>query len=349
MKFLIFGTGDYYNRYKKWFPAKEVLALLDNSEKKQNTKIDGIQVLPPEEGVRLPYDAIVILSFYIKEMRRQLQSLGVPKEKIYHFYDLHGLIYREDRKKPEIFYGNAGKLIEDHSLLKETVLFLSQDLELGGPALALFYAAKALKKQGRNVLFASMIDGKLKERLLKEEIPIIVDANLQIGAMRDITWIRDFLLIICNTINYHVFLSERNSRIPIIWWLHDSPFFYHGVKKEILESIDRTNLLVCSVGPVPGKAIQAFLPDLKIKELLYGVEDSGSIFEQKNPKVPRNSRSVHFVTIGYIESRKGQDILVQAVLSLPENLRKHARFSLVGQNSSVFAQNLIEITKVFRK
>ncbi len=345
MKFLIFGTGDYYYRYKKWFPAKEVLALLDNSEKKQNTKIDGIQVLPPEEGVRLPYDAIVILSFYIKEMRRQLQSLGVPEEKIYHFYDLHGLIYREDRKKPEIFYGNAGKLIEDHSLLKETVLFLSQDLELGGPALALFYAAKALKKQGRNVLFASMIDGKLKERLLKEEIPIIIDTNLQIGAMRDITWIRDFPLIICNTINYHVFLSERNSRIPIIWWLHDSPFFYHGVKKEILESIDRTNLLVCSVGPVPGKAIQAFLPDLKIKELLYGVEDSGSVFEQKNPKVPRNSRSVHFVTIGYIESRKGQDILVQAVLSLPENLRKHARFSLVGQNSSVFAQNLIEITK----
>lgn len=33
MKFLIFGTGDYYERYKKWFPPKDVLALLDNSEK----------------------------------------------------------------------------------------------------------------------------------------------------------------------------------------------------------------------------------------------------------------------------------------------------------------------------
>ncbi len=345
MKFLIFGTGDYYKRYKKWFPSKDVLALLDNSEKKQNTQIDGIQVLPPEEGIKLPYDAIVILSFYVEEMRRQLNLLGVSEEKIYHFYDLHGLLYRDEKKKPEIFYGNAKELIGDQRLLKETALFLSQDLELGGPALALFYAAKALKKQDRRVLVASMIDGKLKEKLLEEGIPVIVDANLQIGTMKDITWIKDFSLIICNTINYHVFLSKRDSEIPVIWWLHDSAFFYHGVKREVLKSIDRTNLLVCSVGPVPERAIHEFLPDLKIEKLLYGVEDSGSAFGQEKPMSSEGSRRIHFVTIGYIESRKGQDILIQAVLSLPEKLRKQARFSLVGQNSSAFAQNLMEITK----
>lgn len=345
MKFLIFGTGDYYERYKKWFPSKDVLALLDNSEKKQNTQIDGIPVLAPEEGVKLPYDVIVILSFYVKEMRQQLYRLGVPEERICHFYDLHGLICREDKKKPEIFWGGARELTEDKARLKETILLLSQDLELGGPALALFYAAKALKKQGRRVLLASMIDGKLKERLLKEEIPVIVDANLQIGTMKDITWIRDFSLIICNTINYHVFLSKRDSEIPVIWWLHDSPFFYHGVRKEILESIDRTNLLVCSVGPVPEKAIHRFLPDLKIKKQLYGVEDTGSASRRDRPKDSKGGGSIHFVTIGYIESRKGQDILIQAVLSLPKSLKKRAKFSLIGQNSSAFAQDLMEITK----
>lgn len=345
MKFLIFGTGDYYKRYKKWFSSKDVLALLDNSEKKQNTRIDGIRVLPPEEGIKLPYDVIVILSFYVEEMRRQLNLLGVSEEKIYHFYDLHGLLYRDDKKKPEFFYGNAKELIGDQRLLKETVLFLSQDLELGGPALALFYAAKALKKQDRRVLVASMIDGKLREKLLEEGISVIVDANLQIGTMKDITWIKDFPLIICNTINYHVFLSERDSAVPVIWWLHDSAFFYHGVKREVLKSIDRTNLLVCSVGPVPERAIHEFLPDLKIEKLLYGVEDFGSAFGQEKFISSEDSRRIHFVTIGYIESRKGQDILIQAVLSLPETLRKRAKFSLIGQNSSAFAQDLMEITK----
>ena len=63
MKFLLFGTGDYYERYKKWFSREDTLALLDNSLAKQGTWIDGIRVLSPEEGVKQPYEAIVILSF----------------------------------------------------------------------------------------------------------------------------------------------------------------------------------------------------------------------------------------------------------------------------------------------
>ena len=72
MHFLLFGTGDYYNRFKKWFPRENVLALLDNSPVRQHTLVDGIEVLPPSEGIKLDYDSIVILSFYIKEMRQQL-------------------------------------------------------------------------------------------------------------------------------------------------------------------------------------------------------------------------------------------------------------------------------------
>ena len=75
MKFLLFGTGEYYNRYKIWFARKEVLALIDNSKEKQGQYIDGILVISPED-VQLyrqyEYDAIIILSFYIKAMKTQL-------------------------------------------------------------------------------------------------------------------------------------------------------------------------------------------------------------------------------------------------------------------------------------
>ena len=43
MHFLLFGTGDYYNRFKKWFPRENVLALLDNSPVMQYTIVDGIK------------------------------------------------------------------------------------------------------------------------------------------------------------------------------------------------------------------------------------------------------------------------------------------------------------------
>lgn len=49
-----------------------------------------------------------------------------------------------------------------------------------------------------------------------------------------------------------------------------------------------------------------------------------------------------FVTIGYIEWRKGQDLLVNAVIQLPKELSEQAEFMLIGQNTSLMAQELAE-------
>lgn len=67
---------------------------------------------------------------------------------------------------------------------------LSHDLELGGPALALYHAAGVLRKYGYDVVFASMIDGTLGKRLVKDSIPLVVDVNLQIETMADVKWIK---------------------------------------------------------------------------------------------------------------------------------------------------------------
>ncbi|MDD6627668.1 MAG: glycosyltransferase family 4 protein [Lachnospiraceae bacterium] len=336
MKFLLFGTGDYYERFKKWFNQKDVLALLDNSFQKQNTLIDGIRVLSPEEGIKLEYDAIVILSFYVKTMKRQLLELGVSSNVIYHFYDLHQLIYSPEIRKPIQYYGKAERIVNSIVLQQQSILLLSQDLALGGTAIALFHVAEVLKEKGYQIVFAAMLDGPLKEKLLVMDIPVIIDPNLQIQTMKDVDWIKKFKLIFCNAINFYVFLSERNTDMPFIWWLHDSAFFYDGVNKTVLKNMDRTNLEVYSVGFVPKTAIQEFVPDLNIRELLYGVSDAvcGNI-----PMHKRHAR-ICFATIGYIEQRKGQDILVKAINLLPVEIRNKAVFYFVGQNSSVLAQQL---------
>jgi len=342
MKFLLFGTGDYYERYKKWFHSEDVLALLDNSPEKQNRMIDEIKVLSPEEGVKLPFDVIVILSFYVKEMRRQLNGLGIMDDKIYHFYDLHQLIYQKENKKLIQYYGNAERIVNANDSTGKKILLLSQDMTLGGPAIALFYVAKVLVKQGYQVLFASMLDGPLREKLLGIHVPVIVDVNLQIEAMDDADWVNRFSLLFCNTINFHVFLSKRNVNIPVIWWLHDSEFFYQGIKSEILQSIDTNNLKVYSVGTVPEQAMHNMLPELSIERLIYGVHDSaGDIDKIQRHKRKERKNKICFVTIGYIENRKGQDILVEAIRHIPDKIRRNAEFYLVGQNSSVFAHNLI--------
>lgn len=258
MKYILFGTGDYYYRFSRWFNDKDVLAILDNDEKKQGTSLDGHMIVSPKDIKKYNYDAVVILSFYISEMKKQLMELAVDEAKIFHFYDLHEL-FKDDET---LIYKNG-----------KSILLLSHDLSLGGPALALYHAAITLKMAGYEVLYASMLDGELRKKLEDSFIPVIVDNRLQVCTMMELDWTKKFDMLICNTINYHIFLSDRDTDIPVIWWLHDSPFFYAGIKEGRLSGMDKTNLKFLSVGPVPRDAMNKYCPDVVIDDLLYGVAD----------------------------------------------------------------------------
>ena len=335
MKILLFGTGDYYNRCKKWFENQEVLALLDNSEQKQYTMIDGLKVLPPAEGVVLKYDIIVILSFYVEQMKRQLISLGVKPEKIYHFYDLHQLLAPSAIRRTVQYFLDAREVVESGKSEESKVLLLSHDLTMGGPAIALFHAAIVLRNRGFKVVFASMMDGPLLKELMRHEIPVIVDENLQIATMQEIGWIDTFSLLICNTLNFYVFLSERDTRIPVVWWLHDARFFYDGVNRDVIGKICRQNLTIVSVGPIPADAIKEFLPDIICKTLLYGVADTVYGLPAK-----RKGDKLCFITIGFLENIKGQDVLVDAIKRLPDQVRNRCVFYIVGHDQTLFGERI---------
>lgn len=347
MKILLFGTGDYYNRYKKWFENQNIIALMDNSEYKQYTIIDGLKVLPPEAGIKLEYDRIIILSFYVRQMKQQLISLGVMEWQIIHFYELHQLLGKNRIKRPIQYFPDAKAVLECVQLSKPKILLLSHDLTLGGPAIALYHAAVILRAKGYMVVFASMLGGPLKENLMKKDIPVIIDENLQIATMQETEWVRAFTLIICNTLNFHVFLSERDTGIPVIWWLHDARFFYDGVDSDIMGRICLDNLTVVSVGSVPYAAVREFIPELRCGTLLYGVADSamcdtvsyGSGLEQDCGERIYPEK-VRFITIGFLEDIKGQDILVQAIRMLPESIRNRCVFYIVGYDKTLFGEQI---------
>ena len=242
--------------------ATAQVAILDNDKSKQGTVLDGYPIISPNDIAKYSFDALVVLSFYIKEMKSQLLELGVSEDKIYHFYDLRALFEKEQTEA----YGVA--------IASKSILLLSHDLSLGGPALALFHAAETLKKSGYDVAFASMLDGDLRNRIEDAFIPVIIDHRLQISTMNELTWTQKYDLIICNTINFNVFLSERDNRIPVIWWLHDSSFFYEGIKSERLTNMDMTNMKVLSVGPVPQGAMMTYRDDVSIEDLIYGVSSA---------------------------------------------------------------------------
>lgn len=129
---------------------------------------------------------------------------------------------------------------------------------------------------------------------------------------------------------------------------------------------------IWSVGPIPEKAIQTFRPDFRVQSLLYGVTDQADRTDgagmggwpdrsdmtdrsgwpdkesgtdkaglEKADRTDAAAR-VQFTVIGYIEYRKGQDILLEAIRSLNPDIRRQAEFCFVGQNTSMMAKEIME-------
>lgn len=92
MKILIFGFGKNYKTAKQHnlFDQDEIIAFVDNDEKKQNQLFENKPVISPSQIPGLEFDKIIIASLAYDEIYYQLLSLGMDKNKI--FYHIEGII-----------------------------------------------------------------------------------------------------------------------------------------------------------------------------------------------------------------------------------------------------------------
>ncbi len=88
-KYLVFGAGDLAHRNYKLFQKLciadeiEILAFIDNDEKKWGDTIEGISIISPNKIAQYTYDGISIWTKYKDEINQQLvKELKVPVDKI---------------------------------------------------------------------------------------------------------------------------------------------------------------------------------------------------------------------------------------------------------------------------
>ena len=333
MRILLFGTGDYYRKYRDWFRREDILGLVDNDENKRGTLVDGYKVYLPQEAVQLSFDCVVILSVHEEGMRRQLLELGVPDDTIYIFSELY--------KHPELImperavclWGGdrllSGILSGGHA---GAVLLMSHNLDLNGAALALFYLARILAKNGFSVFFASWTDGALRQYLYEENIPVVIDPNLQMRTQREVKWTHRFRRIICNTLNYYLFLADRSPENQTIWWLHDPVMFYRSLDQELLHRIKPENLAVYAVSPIAEGAFKTYFPDFEVRQLVYGIPDV--------PLQKKIHYKMELIVIGNVQEYKGQDILVRALEMLDDEILSRIHVKVVGFRSTAYADGV---------
>lgn len=210
---------------------------------------------------------------------------------------------------------------------KGNILMVSHDALLGGATIALQYAAKALKINGYFVTFLVPEEGGILQELEKDDIYYIVDNSLH-GNGEWMRYAGDFDIVFLSTVVMGKYIKELlKFKRKIVWWIHEATEYYTDISIDRIEESD--NLFVFCGGIYAQKMFHNYFPHIKTKVLLYGIPDHK---ELKEINVERENSRILFLSIGTIEKRKGQDILVNAIYMLSDDEREKSKFIFIGKS-----------------
>lgn len=334
MRIIIWGLGEYYNKYKWLIEQNEVVAFTDGNRFMWGKYVDGIKVVAPQDIFDFQWDYLFITSTAIRPIHSRLLSMGVSQEKIRCYYDFKDICRKAKINK----YG-----FSNFSNKKNTIALVSQDLEMNGACRCLLTAAEVYVKNGYNVILASPVDGIMRDEFLKIGCKVILDQNLLISNIIECKWITASLFIIVNTIQMFYLLSERNTDIPVVWWLHEPTYYYKCVFGDRLLDIDYKNIYVMPVSNVAGKAFSDEVGWVRTEQLVYGICD---VYEKFAHRQYHNEKAaIKFITVGAVCEIKGIDFLADVVAGLPEVIINQCDFLVVGDDNSVYAENVKEFCR----
>jgi glycosyltransferase involved in cell wall biosynthesis len=216
------------------------------------------------------------------------------------------------------------------------ILIFAHDLSESGAPRAAFDVARILHDSGHFVVVASPSDGPYRERLRNIGVDVIVLAP---GEKRE-WWTPEFLLnqgrevldlargcdkVICNTIECWPIVAQLHNIVPTYWFVHESKDIHEKVTKlpEFLPSL-RSDVTLLAPSLLPANALAVY--GLKARIIGLGVDDRLASNIQRS-----RDRKVVIGVFGSYEPRKGQDLAVAGMMSVPRQLRDEAEMRLYGR------------------
>ncbi|MEY2557793.1 MAG: hypothetical protein QOE34_1218, partial [Verrucomicrobiota bacterium] len=206
------------------------------------------------------------------------------------------------------------------------LLFVSHDLTQSGAPILLLHLALWCKRNELFVVVVAPTDGPLRERYEAAGIPLIIDPLVMTGHESFVKFARDFDCVLANTIRSEPAVRAAHAaKVPAIWWVHETEVGEHYLREDPKL---RSALPLADIVLAPSErtaTVYRQYAESSVKCFSYGIPDLGESSASGPPHPFR------FLVLGSIEPRKGQDIFVQAVSSLPVEMRQSSEFHLLGR------------------
>ncbi len=332
LRLLIFGAGQACRNFLRNHapnPHKtSIVGIIDNDSSKQGKRLEGYQIYSVMEGIRLPFDKILMLGSFGPEKKAQLARLGISDEQIidrFNFYEYRGLFSEQSLY---VVCSDAFLNAVFQSKKYEIALF-THNFTYNGGTIALLRLAQVLIKLGKSVLVISPSDGPSRIEFLKKNISVIIDCNLNYKTLKSEKWFSSFSLIFVNTLSMATLLQETDIGIPIVWWLHDPEETYQNLGFRS-QNLDLQGIDVYAAGDIGWDSFAVTYPTIPKQILMYGIPEMNA---EKNNDKKQQAHTV-FAMIGTFNSIKAQDILLDAIGFLSEEKQEKCEFWLIGNNET---------------
>jgi glycosyltransferase involved in cell wall biosynthesis len=184
-----------------------------------------------------------------------------------------------------------------------------------------------LQERGWTILVATPDQGPISEMLGAAGVPTVVEPTLLTDLNH--TWLRErcqeFDVVVANTIaSWPAIRAAHLETKPALWYLHETLVAVRLIRAipEMASALTIADLLVTPTRQTA--RIYEGLTEAPIEIVPYGIP---------RPPVLSSSPSerIRFLTLGSFETRKGQDVLVEAISKMDGATRKRCRFKMAGR------------------
>lgn len=222
---------------------------------------------------------------------------------------------------------------ESSKVKNKNILIVSHELSNTGAPMVMVELVVALKELGYNVVVLCPEDGPIRDKLEKINALVIVDKyffmKLMLQRPKLLDFINQFSIVWFNTLAYAHYAQYIPNELKTMCWIHEANRFLDDppYDLEVLRKID----VLLSVSNYVLKSLQNHI-DIKSEVLYYGLDFNKFKGEPSLKAIDNNK--ITFLSVGTYYFRKGMDILVSYIDSLPQELKTQCRFVIVGKNGN---------------
>ena len=341
--YVIFGTGVIFTKHiSKIRESVNIIACLDNNEKKHWTKIDNIPIYPVGEIKNLNYEKIILLvnPQNAIEIKNQLCSLGVDASRIL-FYE--HFVAEISGNRYEVY----SPKVSIQSTKNKKVCIISTALNYNGGTIAVCNLARVLISAGYDITLVSFeANNELIKELNSDDIKIILYPAILNLLENTISFFDSYDFIIVNTLQMIDCAVKVSKNKKVLWWLHEPSDKYSTIYKNTLalhpeyRNCSFDNISIYAVSSVAKRNFHYYYPDVECRILPCSLPDYIDTGDCK-----RQDKLIFALIAGFSPLKAQKDFLL-AASEIEKKYPDMVEFWLIGNiGSSDYSKEIVNLSK----